>query len=291
MYKLAGTYLLHLWDCGGQDAFQEMFLLYRRKETLSNVRVLIHVFSIDRRLEIEEDMDWFKKVIQALLEYSPHAKVVVLVNKIDLVETQSEKETYIHWYRESVRQIEEELNFKIVIFYCTSIFDSTLFIGWTAVMKEVLPDTSRIKILLAEIAKECNCRYAFVFDKNTALELSHFVESESNSSTGSNVAYKRETKAREVSENATIMLSNERNAGENSERGENSFTDWVIEIGNMKRIFKILTQDTIILLHLEDKDIKAEFVLDKVEEYGPKFVSAFLEDARQFGFIENKSQD
>src|SRR3569833_3787460 len=79
-----GNLTLNLWDCGGQEAFMENYLSQQRIHVFSNVGVLIYVFDIESR-DVERDMATYIAIIAALMQYSPSAKVFVLIHKMDLI--------------------------------------------------------------------------------------------------------------------------------------------------------------------------------------------------------------
>lgn len=82
--KFLGNLTLNLWDCGGQEAFMENYLSQQRVHVFSNVGVLIYVFDIESR-DVERDLATYVSILSALLQYSPQARIYVLIHKMDLV--------------------------------------------------------------------------------------------------------------------------------------------------------------------------------------------------------------
>ncbi|KAL2754833.1 hypothetical protein ACRALDRAFT_1057629 [Sodiomyces alcalophilus JCM 7366] len=82
--KFLGNLTLNLWDCGGQEAFMENYLSQQRVHVFSNVGVLIYVFDIESR-DVDRDLATYVSILSALLQYSPQARIYVLIHKMDLV--------------------------------------------------------------------------------------------------------------------------------------------------------------------------------------------------------------
>ncbi|VDK19524.1 unnamed protein product [Anisakis simplex] len=82
--RFLGNLVLHLWDCGGQEAFMENYLASQKDQIFKNVQVLIYVFDVESR-ELEKDYRYYQSCLEALLHNSPNAKVFCLIHKMDLV--------------------------------------------------------------------------------------------------------------------------------------------------------------------------------------------------------------
>jgi Ras-related GTP-binding protein A/B len=61
----------------------ENYLSQQRVHVFSNVGVLIYVFDIESR-DVDRDLATYVSIIAALTQYSPTAKVYVLIHKMDL---------------------------------------------------------------------------------------------------------------------------------------------------------------------------------------------------------------
>ncbi|OAQ98712.1 hypothetical protein LLEC1_07041 [Akanthomyces lecanii] len=91
--KFLGNLTLNLWDCGGQEAFMENYLSQQRVHVFSNVGVLIYVFDIESR-DVDRDLATYVSILSALLQYSPAARIYILVHKMDLVVPASREAVY-----------------------------------------------------------------------------------------------------------------------------------------------------------------------------------------------------
>ena len=56
----------------------------QRENVFRNVEVLIYVFDVESR-EVEKDMHYYQSCLEAILQFSPDAKVFCLIHKMDLI--------------------------------------------------------------------------------------------------------------------------------------------------------------------------------------------------------------
>jgi len=94
--KVLGSFVLNMWDCGGQTAYIRGYLDKQRQQTFSHVAALIYVCDapvLSRAAEEgtqAEALADFNETLQALREHSPRARVFVLVHKVDLLRNRDE---------------------------------------------------------------------------------------------------------------------------------------------------------------------------------------------------------
>ena len=69
----------------------------QRENVFRNVEVLIYVFDVESR-EVEKDMHYYQSCLEAILQYSPDAKIFCLIHKMDLIPEDQRKvvSTVIH---------------------------------------------------------------------------------------------------------------------------------------------------------------------------------------------------
>lgn len=121
----------NLWDCGGQDAFLDNYLSAQRDTIFSNVAVLIYVFDMTTT-EWEKDLHYFEDNLAALRENSPDAGVWVLMNKMDLVDSEDPKRAKYAERRAEVLALNERLSKDVenaggCRCFPTSIWDESLY--------------------------------------------------------------------------------------------------------------------------------------------------------------------
>ncbi|KZZ97434.1 GTP-binding protein GTR1 [Moelleriella libera RCEF 2490] len=108
--KFLGNLTLNLWDCGGQEAFMENYLSQQRVHVFSNVGVLIYVFDIESR-DVDRDLATYVSILSALLQFSPGAKIYILIHKMDLVVPSSRESLYEERVRAVKQKTTECVNF------------------------------------------------------------------------------------------------------------------------------------------------------------------------------------
>ena len=93
-----------------------------------DAEVLIYVFDVNYMGE--EDMKQFQKIVDYLIQFSPNAKVFVLVHKMDMVLNKEEK------FNEAQLKIKECPQSKYVReCFATTIWDVTLYNAWSKIVQ------------------------------------------------------------------------------------------------------------------------------------------------------------
>ena len=80
-----------------QEVFMDNYFTSQRENVFRNVEVLIYVFDVESR-EVEKDMHYYQSCLEAILQYSPDAKIFCLIHKMDLIPEDQRKvvSTVIH---------------------------------------------------------------------------------------------------------------------------------------------------------------------------------------------------
>ncbi|GKT84268.1 ras-related GTP-binding protein A [Colletotrichum tofieldiae] len=170
--KFLGNLTLNLWDCGGQEAFMENYLSQQRVHVFSNVGVLIYVFDIESR-DIDRDLATYVSIISALLQFSPGAKIYVLIHKMDLV---------VPAHRESVyddRPLDgtHGQGFDITPF-ATSIWDQSLYKAWASIIHDLVPNLATIERNLANLGVAIEAEELLLFERTSFLAVSSWTSEE-----------------------------------------------------------------------------------------------------------------
>jgi Ras-related GTP-binding protein A/B len=86
MYKFRyyNYYCLLLVPVYSQEVFMDNYFTSQRENVFRNVEVLIYVFDVESR-EVEKDMHYYQSCLEAILQYSPDAKIFCLIHKMDLI--------------------------------------------------------------------------------------------------------------------------------------------------------------------------------------------------------------
>jgi len=156
---------LNLWDCGGQDVFWENYFLHK-EDIFSKVQCMIFVFNVDSK-ETQKELANYKRVIDALKEYSPNAKIFALIHKVDLIPRESQAKVFAQKESE-VKMV--SLPFRPTCFK-TSIWDETLYKAWSEVVNSMIPKREVLLQHLQHFARIVEAQEVLLFEKATFLVL------------------------------------------------------------------------------------------------------------------------
>ncbi|KAK1974506.1 Gtr1/RagA G protein conserved region-domain-containing protein [Colletotrichum cereale] len=211
--KFLGNLTLNLWDCGGQEAFMENYLSQQRVHVFSNVGVLIYVFDIESR-DIDRDLATYVSIISALLQFSPGAKIYVLIHKMDLVVPAHRESVYDDRVRVVRQRTAEYANsigylhqqqqhqhhqqhqhpdddpaspstapaggqpgFDITPF-ATSIWDQSLYKAWASIIHDLVPNLATIERNLANLGVAIEAEELLLFERTSFLAVSSWTSDE-----------------------------------------------------------------------------------------------------------------
>lgn len=168
--RILGNMMLNLWDCGGQSVFIENYLTTQRDHMFKMVQVLIYVFDISSK-ETLKDMDTFQRCLENLQEFSPKAKVYVLLHKMDLVRA-DRREKIFNATMESLYASTSQFSFKLTGFM-TSIWDESLYKAWSTIVCSLIKNLKMLEEQLNEFARYNKAEEVVLIEKSTFLSVSH----------------------------------------------------------------------------------------------------------------------
>ena len=172
--------VLNLWDCGGQDAFYESYFDSQRDLIFRSVEVLIYVFDVESA-DTEKDISHFMGVLevrvdyemlsassippthlpthlhthrQAIDQYSPDAKLFVLIHKMDLVPENEREAVFLDRQKVILGQATSRFNFSVT-FFKTSIWDETLYKAWSSIVYQLIPNVKSLESQLQSLCEIC----------------------------------------------------------------------------------------------------------------------------------------
>mmetsp|Transcript_15182 Transcript_15182/g.15736 ORF Transcript_15182/g.15736 Transcript_15182/m.15736 type:complete len:311 (+) Transcript_15182:24-956(+) len=165
--RFMGNMMLNLYDCGGQNEFIKQYLDSKREQIFGCVEILVFVIEAEKSKQVQnqDDLTYFEDCIKALEEYSPNAKVVVLIHKMDLVSDHRKQSVFEKRQREIK---ERSSNFQAKCFP-TSIWEVSLYKAWTDIVSTLIMDMKSLKQALANFAEACNADEVILFEKSTFL--------------------------------------------------------------------------------------------------------------------------
>jgi Ras-related GTP-binding protein A/B len=180
--KFLGNLTLNLWDCGGQEAFMENYLSQQRVHVFSNVGVLIYVFDIESR-DVDRDLATYVAILSALVQFSPAARVYILIHKMDLVVPSARELMYDDRVR-AVRQKTAEFVASVgadavdLMPYATSIWDQSLYKAWASIIHDLVPNLSVIERNLANLGLAIEAEELLLFERTSFLAVSSWTSPE-----------------------------------------------------------------------------------------------------------------
>ncbi|KAK8102003.1 hypothetical protein PG999_012377 [Apiospora kogelbergensis] len=181
--KFLGNLTLNLWDCGGQEAFMENYLSQQRVHVFSNVGVLIYVFDIESR-DVDRDMATYVSIMAALTQFSPTAKVYVLIHKMDLIMTQVREAVFmdrVKLVRQKTAEFIQSSNFTGDVDltpFATSIWDQSLYKAWASIIHDLVPNLSVIESQLAALGVLVEAEELLLFERTSFLVVSSWTSDE-----------------------------------------------------------------------------------------------------------------
>jgi Ras-related GTP-binding protein A/B len=165
--RFMGNMMLNLYDCGGQNEFIKQYLESKREQIFGCVEVLVFVIEAERSKHNQnnDDLTYYEDCIKALTEFSPEAKVVVLIHKMDLV-ADHRKQIVFEKRQKEIK--ERSINFSVKCFP-TSIWEVTLYKAWTDIVSTLIMDMDSLKSGLVNFSSACNADEVILFEKSTFL--------------------------------------------------------------------------------------------------------------------------
>ncbi|KAK9468516.1 Gtr1/RagA G protein conserved region-domain-containing protein [Lipomyces arxii] len=168
--RFLGNMTLNLWDCGGQDAYMDNYFSTQRDSTFRMVEALIFVFDVESK-ELRKDIETFVLCLRNLYEFSPSAKIFVLVHKMDLVVFEKRQDVY-RALMKSLQDTSAMFSFQIQGFP-TTIWDESLYKAWSSIVCTLIPNVSTFQKHLQAFADISEADEVILFEKTTFLVISH----------------------------------------------------------------------------------------------------------------------
>lgn len=183
--KFLGNLTLNLWDCGGQEAFMENYINQQRAHVFSSVGVLIYVFDIESR-DVDRDLATYVSIVSALAQYSPAAKVFVLVHKMDLIMHNMKESVFnerVHLVRTKTTEALQNMASSSSVGpafprsmdiqpFATSIWDQSLYKAWSSIIHDLIPNLAIIEKELGDLGQAIEAEEIFLYERTSFLVVS-----------------------------------------------------------------------------------------------------------------------
>lgn len=172
----------------------ENYLSQQRVHVFSNVGVLIYVFDIESR-DVDRDLATYVAILSALLQFSPSAKIYILIHKMDLV-VPSARETMFDERVRVVRQKTAEFAHSMagggggggggddagggvdLMPFATSIWDQSLYKAWASIIHDLVPNLAVIERNLANLGQAIEAEELLLFERTSFLAVSSWTSPE-----------------------------------------------------------------------------------------------------------------
>jgi Ras-related GTP-binding protein A/B len=188
--RFLGDMVLNLWDCGGQGKYVRDYFERQREQVFSLAALLIFVFDATDDLGgVDESggagggggsgsggdeltgMQFFGKCAAFLAEFSPDARIFVLVHKMDLVPPESRARLFADTEALALASAGDMRD--RVSTFATSIWDETLYRAWSAIVCELVPNVQVLERQLATFCDACEADEAVLFERASFLVIAH----------------------------------------------------------------------------------------------------------------------
>lgn len=166
--RFLGNLVLNLWDCGGQESYMDQYFQSQKENIFRNVEVLIYVFDVESR-EFDKDMHYYQSCLEAILNYSPDAKIFCLIHKMDLI-VEDQRDSIFKTRQEDLKKLSLPLECKA---FRTSIWDETLYRAWSSIVYQLIPNVKAIESSLHQFATILDADEVLLFERATFLVISH----------------------------------------------------------------------------------------------------------------------
>lgn len=163
----------------------ENYLSQQRVHVFSNVGVLIYVFDIESR-DVDRDLATYVSILSALLQYSPVAKIYILIHKMDLVVPTARESVYDERVRIVKQKTTEYVNsvggldassMELTPF-ATSIWDQSLYKAWASIIHDLVPNLAVIERNLANLGVAIEAEELLLFERTSFLAVSSWTSQE-----------------------------------------------------------------------------------------------------------------
>lgn len=165
----------------------ENYLTQQRIHVFSNVGVLIYVFDIESR-DVERDLATYANIISTLMQFSPGAKIYVLIHKMDLVVPSARESVYddrvriirhkTFEYASSAGALGDDSAGVDVTPFATSIWDQSLYKAWASIIHDLVPNLSVIERNLANLGAAIEAEELLLFERTSFLAVSSWTSPE-----------------------------------------------------------------------------------------------------------------
>lgn len=276
---------LNLWDCGGQHRYVADYLNRQKEYIFRHVGVMLFVFDINSMnrgaaaaasgassgsgsanpahmmssggtaagesgsnadWRLPEMLEYFKAAMRFVRHYSPHAKVFVLLHKVDLISKDIRESTFKRRKKEILDSIDSDGS--DIQFFGTSIWSDTLYLAYSSVVRSLIPHREVLLDCVRSIAVSCNAAEVALYERSTFLCLAHLSRHDSESTYVHGAGELRTTEVSETIKHFKLSCMNNTTSLGGLHISKEDFT----------ALLHPLTDCTLVLVVSDDPSVKTE---------------------------------
>ena len=125
-----------------------------------------------QRRRRNKEIAYFKNAVDNLRQFSPSARVFVLVHKIDLI-SPGERNAVFAAQAEEPRAVAAPTPLEI---FATSIWDETLYRAWSEIVHALVPNSAALERQLRVVAEASEADEVVLFEKSTFLVIANYTK-------------------------------------------------------------------------------------------------------------------
>ncbi|ESS67227.1 putative ras-family member, GTP-binding protein [Trypanosoma cruzi] len=185
--RMFNNLYLNLWDCGGQHRYVAEYLNRQKEYIFRSVSVMLFVFDINSMSRESNDtyggmstdwsrpemLEYFQSAMHYIRQYSPHAKIFVLLHKMDLIAKELRESIFESRKAEILSRIEGDECTCNIQFFATSIWSDSLYFAYSSVVRSLIPHRDVLMEEMKKLLIGCNAMEVALYERSTFLCLTH----------------------------------------------------------------------------------------------------------------------
>jgi GTPase SAR1 family protein/predicted regulator of Ras-like GTPase activity (Roadblock/LC7/MglB family) len=169
---------LMIWDLGGQEKFMGRYFT-EPELTFGEASVLIFVIDAYNVDMYEESRRNLHKCVTLIKKHGTRptnlpkneTNIFCLLHKMDQFGSNREEQykQLIDYFRLNPETNEQQTD---ILFFDTSIFDSSIFSAWTKITQKIVPKSSKLNLMAQEFKEDLKAYAVLIIEKRTGLPIS-----------------------------------------------------------------------------------------------------------------------
>ncbi|MFX1316339.1 MAG: ADP-ribosylation factor-like protein [Promethearchaeota archaeon] len=177
------------WDLGGQKSYLISYLKNPSKY-FDDTEIAIYVIDILDDSRLRESLSYLYDVVDKFKELKIEPPINIFFHKYDPKLIRSLQIVIDKKITELKKEIEENVNYKKIHFFSTSIYDPYKIMStMSEILLELYPKSELVQKTIEEFAKKLNCYGLLVVDKNSIIIGSYFIDKDSYELLSNSIAY------------------------------------------------------------------------------------------------------